>query len=570
MQILILNCRTMKRIIIFFLPVLVLVSCDFLDPRPIQDQTTDDLWSHATYGEGILTTAYNSLPNSYPITMDYYTDNAVPSTPGTNSLALGSWTVENNPIGSWNSCYNNLKYLNYFIDNGEELVYAVSDPVKDSILKANRMGEAYFLRAWYNWMLLQDYAGRAEGGTETLGFPIVTEVLEMQDDLDRPRNTYEECVAQIIQDCDRAVQILPLIYEGSDSYTGVTNRGRASGLAAMTLKARVHLYAASPAYGSSSQALWERAAQSAAEAIDAACEGTLDTLDAFGNFNDAGSYDNIWIQPTYTGRGQETEHYPPSLYGSGVCNPSQNLVDAFPAFDGYPIGMSSYYDPANPYENRDERFSRFLFVNGEMYDSTIIETFQGGKDAPGGLSQRGTRTGYYMKKLLSKNVNLTPGDQNDDVKFYVYLGKTELYLNYAEAANEAYGPNDASLGYSAADVIRQIRMRAGIDSDTSTAEYNDQYLDEQAAAGKEAFGDFIQNCRRLELCFEGHRFWDIRRLNLPLNHTVRGARITNNDGTFSYQYVDVENHTYLDYQRYAPVPYSQTLIMDNLLQNSGW
>lgn len=547
-----------------------LTSCQ-IDPLPIQDQTTEDLWSHSTYGEGILANAYDGLNTVYPVTMDYYTDNAVPSQPGTNSLALGSWNVESSPIGNWAYTYDKIKYLNLYIENGADLIYSVSDKVRDSTLKSNRMGEAYFLRAWYQAELLKNYAGKPEaGGSEVLGFPIVTTVLEQGDDLDLPRNTYEECVAQIVQDCDAAIAVLPLKYNGgSDVFTGLSNRGRASGLAAMALKARVYLNAASPAYGSSTQALWERAATAAAEAIDAS--GGLTDLAPYNNFNDATSFDNIWIQPTYQGTGLESTYYPPSLYGSGSCNPSQNLVSIFPAADGYPVESSSLFDPEDPYLNRDERFYRFIFFNGDVYNGTTIKTYIGGADAPGGLSQQGTRTGYYMKKLLSKNVKLDPSNATADIKFYVYLGKTELYLNFAEAANEAYGPDGNALGYSAADVMARVRMRAGIDSNTVTPEYDDQYMLDQASAGTETFREFIQNNRRIELCFEGFRFWDIRRWNKALNHTIEGVQITrdlvNGD---TYNYFNVENHTYQDYMRYAPLPYSQTLIMSNLKQNAGW
>jgi hypothetical protein len=559
----------MKRVIAFIIPIVVLSSCEFLDPKPIEDETSDDLWSHATYGQGLLTTAYTNLQTDYPIEMEYYTDNAVPSRPGTNDLALGSWTVENNPIGNWNNAYYNLKYINLFLENGHDLVYSVSDAYQDSVYRIHRLAEAQFLRAWYHWELLRDYAGNTAGSNVTMGIPIVTTSLELEDNLDLPRNTYEDCVQQIVSDCDAAVAVLPLMYSnGSDIYDGLRNRGRASGLGALALKARVYLFAASPAYGSSDQTLWQRAAQAAAVAINNA--GGLLDLEPYGEFNDFRTFDHIWIQPPYDSRALEESNYPPSLYGSGRCNPSQNLVDAFPASDGYPIDQSALYNASNPYANRDERFYRFVFYNGDDYEGAVIQTYEGGADAPGGLSQQGTRTGYYMKKLLSRNVRLTPGDETDDRKYYVFLSKTELYLNFAEAANEAFGPNNASLGFSAADVMRRIRMRAGIDSDPGTDGYQDAYLDTQAAAGKDAFREFIRNSRRIELAFEGFRFWDIRRWNLPLNHTVRGVRITNNGGSFTYEYRDVENHVFQDYMRYIPVPYSQTLIMNNLEQNTGW
>lgn len=547
----------------------LLTSCEF-DPNPIQDQTTEELWSNAAYGEGILTNAYTHLNTSYPVYMDYLTDNAVPSTTGANQISLGGWTVENSPLGDWTNSYNMIKYLNLYIKNGKNLLYSVSDKVKNDILRKNRMGEAYFLRAWYQSQLLQVYAGKPQTGSPVLGFPIVTKVLEVGDDLDLPRNTYEECAIQIAKDCDSASAVLPVMYnQGTDPYYGLSNRGRASGLAAKALKARVFLNAASPAYGDSSPVLWERAAKAAYEAIQ--LSGGLVNLAPYNNFNDAASFDNIWIQPTYNGSGMEYQYYPPSLYGLGECNPSQNLVDEFPAMNGYPItNVNSNYNPLKPYENRDTRLTNFIFYNGDLYNDITIKTFVGGDDAPGGLSQRGTRTGYYMKKLLSKNVKLNPGNQSNDIKFYVYLSKTELYLNFAEAANEAYGPDNAILGFSAKDVMKKIRMRAGIDSTPSSITYEDQYLDSQALAGKVAFRNFIQSNRRLELCFEGFRFWDIRRWNMPLNHTIQGVVINTSNSGYTYSYVPVENHTFQSYMQYAPLPYTQTLIMKNLKQNAGW
>ena len=560
----------MKHKIFYYLIFgIFLTSCD-IDPLPIQDQTTEDLWSHSTYGEGILANAYANLSGGYPVDLDFYTDNAVPKQPGSNALALGTWNLESSPIGSWDRNYNIIKYLNLYIENGADLIYSVSDKERDSILKSNRMGEAFFLRAWYQADLLKTYGGKAEGETEVLGFPIVTSVLQQGDDLDLPRNTYEQCAMQIAKDCDEAIKLLPVTYSnGTDPYTGLSNRGRASDLAAYALKARVLLNAASPAYSTSTKALWERAAIAAKEAIDAA--GGLVDLAAYNNFNDANSFDNIWIQPTYTGNALERSFYPPTLYGNGNCNPSQNLVDVFPAADGYPISLSSNYDAANPYSNRDERFYRFIFYNGDNYNGNIIKTYIGGDDAPGGLTQLGTRTGYYMKKLLSKDVRLNPNDQTTAVKFYVYLGKTELYLNFAEAANEAYGPNGMDLGFSAAEVMAKIRLRAGIDSDPVTPGMQDQYLADQATAGTNAFRALIKADRRIELCFEGFRFWDIRRWNENLNHTITGVKITRdlvNGDTYSYE--TVENHTYQDYMIYAPLPFSQTLIMNNLKQNLGW
>ncbi len=519
-----LKTETMKRTIIFLLTAIVAVSCEFLDPRPIEDLTTDELLSNAVYGEGLLAQAYELLNTDYIDYTEYYTDNAVPAVPGGNSLALGNWTVQNNAIGQWDDWYEAIGYLNMYLRDCKDLLYSVSDPAKNIILQKQRRGEAYFMRAWYQWLLLRTYAGYPQGGSECLGFPIVTSVLSTSDNLDRPRNTYEECVAQIAKDCDSAIVLLPKWYTGGESYNSNANAGRGSGMAAWALKARVYLYAASPAYSPSTQDLWIRAAQVAHDAM--AFYGGNNLHDFNYTTNNSGSQNNIWIQPEYSSNNWEYDFYPPSLYGYGSCNPSQNLVDAFPASNGYPIDETGLYNPSNPYASRDGRLERFVFCNGTSYNGTQVQTYIGGADAPGGLSLQGTRTGYYLRKLLNSNVRLTPGDVTTSYRFKVFLSKTELYLNFIEAANEAYGPDDATLGFSSNSVLALIRNRAGIDSDPATSGQQDQYRLDQAAAGKDAFRELIRNERRLELCFEGHRFWDMRRWDMPLDHTVKGVKIT--------------------------------------------
>jgi starch-binding outer membrane protein, SusD/RagB family len=564
--------KAMRNILIVLFSAFVLVSCEYLDTRPIQDLNNDELWSHASYGEGLLARAYSNLGTTWDVQSEYYTDNAIPNTPGANLLALGGWTLEGNPIGSWDAWYTNIRYLNEFLANSDDLLYSVTDKLRDSTINSNRIGEAYFLRAWYQWMLLRTYGGFVDGSSVAMGYPIVTSVLTTSDELNLPRNTYEECVAQIVKDIDSAVVRLPLRYNNAtDPFNGLQLRGRACRLSALTLKAKVYMWAASPAYGPSTFELWDRAARAAYAAIQA--YGTISNLTAYGNwYTTAATMDFIWISPAFTTNSLEYSYYPPSLYGSGVCNPSQNIVDLFPARDGYPIGESPLYSTTSPYTNRDPRFALNIFHNGMVYNTVTVQTYDGGQDAPGGLSRQGTRTGYYMRKLLSPTVRLTPGSVTSSERFYVYLSRTELYLMFAEAANEAYGPADATLGASAYDVMIRIRRRAGIDADLVTSGNQDPYMVAQRDAGKDAFRTFVRNERRLELAFEGHRFWDIRRWNEPLDHTIRGAQITRDAGTgnLTFSYRDVETHTFQSYMRYIPVPYNQTLIMSNLKQNSGW
>ena len=139
---------------------------------------------------------------------------------------------------------------------------------------------------------------------------------------------------------------------------------------------------------------------------------------------------------------------------------------------------------------------------------------------------------------------------------------TELYLDYAEAANEAWGPK-GGMGYTAYDVIKALRERAGI---TST-----DYLDECAAAGKEAMRELIRNERRIELCFEGWRFWDLRRWKANINETAKGVKITNTGDGKLYDYsLSVETRNYKENGYYGPIPYDQILNFPSLVQNAGW
>lgn len=563
----------MKRLLFVLIPVgLMLSACSdsALDPLPISDLSEDDVREHANRGSGLLGQAYQAIDNSLHINLETYTDNLIPNTQGFNSLALGNWQLETNTIGDWNTYYAAIRNLNQFIEMAPDMTFQVGESELDEILRENRIGEAYFLRGWFQWQLLKHYGGVVDG--QAMGFPIVTEVLEVGSDVNLERATYEASVQQIVNDLDTAISMLPVHYDGGSSYNNPSNRGRGSAAAAMALKAKVYLYAASPAFGNDTQANWERAAEAASEAILET--GELTQLIPYGDFNDHSEVENnIWIQPTFTGNAWEFSYYPPSLFGSGSVNPTQNLVNAFPASDGYPIDESALYDEDNPYDERDGRFERFIFHNGEVYNGTTIETFEGGPDAPGGISQRGTRTGYYMQKFLSEEVVLDPppGTVTQDTKFKTFLSRAGLYLNFAEAANEAFGPTGTSSdGYTALEAMELVRERAGIDSDPGTAGYQDQYLQDQAAAGEAAFRDLIRNERRVELAFEGDRFWDLRRWDETLGGEINGVLIQESGGNFTYQEETVETHVFQDYMRFVPVPFNETLLMSNLQQNDGW
>ena len=268
------------------------------------------------------------------------------------------------------------------------------------------------------------------------------------------------------------------------------------------------------------------------------------------------------------GLNQESDNFPPSLYGKGRINPTQNLVDAFPAVNGYPITDDrSEYDKLNPYSNRDPRLDLYIIHDGSTYKGKTIHTDITTANNNDGLNKisNSTRTGYYMKKLLREDCNPDPNAKNAQYHYPVYIRYTEIFLDYAEAANEAWGPKGrGSHNYSAYDVIKAIRERAGI------GEFGeDPYLDE-CAGDKIKMRELIRNERRLELCFENKRFSDLRRWKAPLNEAVRGIEISSEAGVPSYKEMKVEDRSYKDYMYYGPIPQSEILKWSNLQQNKGW
>jgi hypothetical protein len=245
--------------------------------------------------------------------------------------------------------------------------------------------------------------------------------------------------------------------------------------------------------------------------------------------------------------------------GDGLINPTHDLVMSFPMANGYPATAENGYDDQNPYASRDPRLGMYIVTDGATIGGQVINTgIGGGGNRVDSLLNRSTRTGYYLRKHTASDVRISQRGGNIDAYHYDgYVRATELFLILAEAQNAVLGADgmlDGSL-LSARDVLRQIRQRS------RTASFQDDYL-----AGLTDISDLIKNERRIELCFEGARFWDIRRWNLSLDDVVNGyAR--NNEG---YQMFNVEERKFEEHARYMPINNSEILKFGELKQNRGW
>ena len=555
--------------------MLLMSSCEnLLEPRKDNRLTEEEVLGNPEFAEGILLNAYIALADSYSPSSDEATDNAATNSLGSGFLrmATGEWKSTYNPLSAWNYAYNQIYYINLFLENYEDVEWSWRNEDVHEYYLQRFKGEAHGLRAMYEFELLKAHAGISVDN-QLLGYPIVEESLTKDDEFKLPRDTYQECVNHILADCDIAIQNLPPRYEDTEDFVynevfGSSFVNRMNGYAAMALRSRVTLHAASPAFTESLsaadiQARWEAAASSAGELLDQA--GGLAAVSPTGlrfYLSEITNYDPdiIWHTTHESNRSFENANYPPSLFGNGNTNPSQNLVDAFPMQNGYPISdvANSGYDPANPYVGRDPRLAEYIIYNGSILRGTPIFTASGLTKDGINASTESTRTGYYVKKFVNPKVNLNPISPNDANHFYTYFRFTEVFLNYAEAANEAWGPDGDPMGYgfTSKDVIGAIRERAGIAQP-------DNYL--AGISTIEEMRTLIHNERRLELCFEESRFWDIRRWKYALTEPVKGVFIS---GT-SYDYQTVENRDYLPHMIYGPIPYNETLLYD-LKQNQGW
>ena len=346
-----------------------------------------------------------------------------------------------------------------------------------------------------------------------------------------------------------------------------TNRFTAD--AAKALKSRVLLYAASPAFNTTGDNIkWETAANVSGSFLNE--YGGISAISNNLNFwiypvpNGPPDRDVIWGNSIESSNARETSYFPPSLFGQAEVNPSQELVNAFPMLNGYPIDHPSGGFNANqPYLNRDPRLDRYIIRDSTVFGAKgVIRTYVGAPQNGIELQTNSTRTGYYVRKLLHDNVLVFPFPIRA-MQFYTYTRFTEILLNYAEAANEAWGPaNGGTTGISARQAISAIRTRAGITQP-------DAYL--ASVTSKDDMRKLIRSERRIELCFEGHRFYDIRRWNdkTTMKAPVTGVRITRGSPN-TYEYFEVEKRLFQDHMIYGPVPYREILKYSGLVQNQGW
>jgi len=570
--------KTLRITTVFLIAAAIFTGCkDYLQDGTLAEGpiTGEQNWANDVYARGILNNAYFTLPDRFNLDGNGAmqasgTDEAINSNLNSNinTFNNGTWSSVRTVDDLYSNLYDGLRTVNIFLANVQtsgiisqpsELTTATAADQTPQAQIDRLKGQAFFLRAYFHFELLERYGSLV----------LAKRVFDRNENLNLPRNTFQECVDHIMLDCDSAISRLPLWTQSWS--TG--QRGRATQTAAMALKSRLLLYAASPQYNESADlSKWQKAADAAKLLIDKNVHSLL--TDYRNPFLFGGNpYNNEVIFETQTPNRNDIEqnNAPVSYDGAlGRTNPTQEMVDAFEMRNTGRLitDPASGYSDASPYLNRDNRLNFTIFVNGVVYKSPrTVDTYIGGKDGIG-ANVNATKTGYYMRKFFNDAVTWNQPSNTLSRRPWVIFRYAEILLNYAEALNEAQGPT--------ADVYRYVnlvRQRTGVALPAlqSTNPTGNGYV----AGTKEAMRLRIQNERRVELCFEGHRFFDVRRWKKGeefLNKPITGMRITRNatTGTFTYDRFQVENRVFTAKNYLYPISQSNLNRAPALGQNPGY
>lgn len=567
---------------------------DPMDMKPHDKFDVEFVFSYARKAEAYVLETYKVLPYRQSDNNGYNrisggqamiasaSDEAMPNIPGYNIeyLTNGSLNPSSpNPDNTWDNNYEGIRAINIALEN-LHLLPATSDELRTKL-----EGELIFLRALAHFELVKRFGG----------VPIVDKTLSIGGNLAIPRNSFEDCIKFIVNELDRAVPLLPGPAETAD-----TQFGRASSGAAKALKARVLLYAASPlfngpaydgsqnaliSYGTYSAQRWEAAAAAAADVIKlnyyalyAPSAITNEMNDAAVTSNGEKNYTDLFLiltgnkelilSPTSAlGNMVEKKNTPVGYTaGEGSTNPSQQIVDAYGMLNGKSISdPSSGYDPANPYANRDPRFNVSIFYNGKKWGTRNVETFVGGRDNLA-TQNNATKTGYYLSKFMSSTVKIS-GAQTKVNHCFPYMRYAEVLLNYAEAVNEAYGPDVDPLGTgkTARQAIQEIRSRVLRPDDA---------VINTPVGDKDAMREVIRAERRIELAFEDHRHLDVRRWKIAgetIGANLQGMRITKDGSNLTYEVVpNASTRVFQDRMYLYPISIGEINKNKALEQNPLW
>ena len=469
----------------------------------------------------------------------------------------GNWTALN-PKSQWNY-YTPIRAANYFLENGLNLEFSDLILNQDYEAQMKRYGryqyEVRLLRAYYYFLLVRAYGD----------VPFTTKVLTEAEANSLERTPASQVFDFIISECDAVAPQLPVDYSKLDNdAAGGTNpeAGRVTRGAALALKARASLYCASKLFNDSeNRDLYKRAATASLDVINYCGENNI----TLGKYTDLWGADNwkasemIFVRRVGDTDDPERTNFPIGMENakSGNC-PTQTLVDAYEMKNG---GEPNQKDP---YTGRDPRFAMTIAVNGDKWPNTNphpIEIYTGGRDAA--PVPYATPTGYYVKKYVDGATDISASTSSGGKRHsWITFRLGEFLLNYAEATFKYFGSadiKDAELTMTAREAVNKVRKRTGVDMP-----------DFPEGMSSSDFWSRYKNERMVELAFEGHRFWDVRRWKEGGFTSIGRMLITkNSDDSFTYTR-SIKALVWDDKMYFYPIPDSEIRKNPNLKQNPGW
>ncbi|MBE6216843.1 MAG: RagB/SusD family nutrient uptake outer membrane protein [Bacteroidales bacterium] len=564
--------------ILGFLCLGILTSCEGYLDKPLETTQNED-FTFASYSNAITVahSMYADLPQGLTqiwnsggsAMLASATDEAEFAVQNHNvqKYNLGTWKATDMPDNPFNNYYAAIRKAYNFIANADKINF---DDVKDNPAQPGIYekylediecfkSEVMLLRAYYMFELIKRYGG----------VPIIKEKLDADVDYNTiQRASLEDCVKEIVYWCDETAKTLPAVQPYEE------RQGRVTKGVALALKSQVLLFAASELWNNSSWASgysnpeyialpagnraerWEAAAEAAKAVIALEAEAGY-ALDTYANLFGASAYQSpeiIFGRRDGNNNTFEKVNYPISYDNvtGGNC-PSQNLVDMFQVLNNGVAEDFSWSNPAHtadPYANRDPRLAQFVITNNTVFQSRPVECWTGGIDGAG--VRNATPTGYYLKKYVNTGLNLNNNQTANHTWVLIRLG--EIYLNYIEALNE-YKPGDPDIK----EYYDKIRTRAGMPG-------------LPGGLTQDQVRQLIRQERAVELCFEGQRFWDLRRWmdKDALKAPLRSVEITKTDSGFDYEPYDLETRTFEDKMYLYPYPQAELLKMPHWKQNPGW
>lgn len=560
--------KVAARVFSFLLPLssFLVTSCADLDYT--EETTRDEEWTFTYFNEGIkglVSGVYAQVYNNeFESNSGYFlagaTDEAqyALETGAINSYVNGGWSPANPYDRTWTKSYTAIADANMFLEKLDQTDisdWQYNSDYRNWVAQMEMFPyELRFLRAYFYFELFKTYGD----------VPLVTTTLTNGQANNIPRTSADEIVKFIVDECDAIAPYLPVSY-GTEIGSEV---GRATRIAAFALKARTLLYAASPLHNpTGDKTKWVKAAEACKYILDNASTWEL----KLSAYNSLWGHDAFFNQELIFGIGRgesnsfEMANYPVGVENgsSGNC-PTQSLVDQYEYQDNGETFAQRYpgsidLNEVNPYEGLDPRFALTVVKNGDEWPTNgaqkkAIETFTGGFNAS--PKYGATPTSYYLRKLVDGSCVTTADNQTTRRHTWIVFRLAEFYLDYAEAVFNATGSaNDDTYGMTANEAINVLRKRADIQMPQFTED-------------GDAWVERYERERLVELAFENHRFWDVRRWKKGAQYfkTIQVATIspslTLSRSTITRQWDDKFN--------FYPIPQSELIKNPTLTQNPGW